>query len=210
MSVIYKTSLVEITYDAQDNRAYLDKSNFLNSASVALILKKADLSCWDSFKMFIFKHFTWTWISVKSAQGKKTDQWININSIVKNIGLTPKEIKKANKSGRLYQAMEQRLRDKDMPGPSELGDLISKDLVAKRAFIIDESSEAAFLQTFNDCCNQLPYPSPTPQVDLSVILASYAITHHHYIDMAMDWVRSEMEDGEVKSRAIQTLFDLAS
>lgn len=63
MTTIYNSPVLHVTYDEQKERANLNKINGFNSASVAYLLNTDDSSCWDNFKTFVLKYFTWTWIT---------------------------------------------------------------------------------------------------------------------------------------------------
>lgn len=63
-----------------------------NSIAIKRIPKK--LNCFESIKLFFLKLFHWKWVPVKG-----TDLLINVNSVVKRLGIQPCDLKRAAKKG---------------------------------------------------------------------------------------------------------------
>lgn len=101
MEQIYKNSTIKIAYNDITERAEI-KSKTGDVNSIAMIhFKTNEMGCWDKFRCFWLKNFSWNWIEVNSGTPGST-QLVNMASISKRLGITPQEIHDFNQAGTLY------------------------------------------------------------------------------------------------------------
>lgn len=201
MTTIYTSHKVDINYNAGTERAEIVSKGSANPISFALIKNTQDSSCWDNFTTFILKHFTWTWISVKDDQGNDTNQIANITSIAKHVGLTPKEIKTANKAGNLFLEIDRKLNCTFLPKADSLDQLMRTNVAMLnfKGYVVDDSSETNFLQTLA-ASYQKDWAIPDT---MGMFFASFAIKHFKYVDVAEDWMKTTFDEGYVSVNKFQ-------
>lgn len=141
-----------------------------------------------NIKIFLKKLFSWTWFSVKDAQGKDTDQMFRIDSIATSILLTEEEILEANDHGKLFQAIEAKLKKSELPKIPDVQKLMEKkaEVVTRLKLDLDESSQESLIQTLATAFNN----SRIEYADLGVIFTAYAMDRFKDKEIASDWMKA--------------------
>ena len=189
MKTIYQSNAVSIFYDPELERANVKTNDKSNPKFFDIIVKND--SIWNQIKIFLLKHCTWSWISVKDREGQELNQIVDIDSIARHIfpRLKPDEIKNMNDEGRLFNEIERAVKYADLPEKNALDALMSrrKEVLERLDFIgdLDESNPTAFIDILKFRCENQTVSAE----DYSVLFTSFAIKHFKYVDVAREWVQ---------------------